>query len=465
MPAENPLFISPPLAERLKIKTGNAVRVVGAQTEASIILPAIVSDRVKGDTVYVSFHKSKAEIDEGRYINTVTSHVERCPYSSQTRVKAGAVRLERVENRTFAAKRIDTTIIDARQDLPVWQGQSTPLYITDVIQETHDVYTYRFQGDPLCRFCYWPGQFCSLILNINGEKVVRSYSISSTPTRPFILEITVKRVPGGLVSNWMADNLKQGDAVRVSGPKGKFSLTPGKIPRKLLFLGAGSGLTPLMSMTRWLCDLDADVDVKFFNSVRSPNDIIFGKEVELLTSRHRIFTPIIISTTRAAGPEWVGLTGRVNRHILDTAVPDIRERHIYLCGPNGFMEAVKSILSEMQFDQSNLHVESFEGVRTSVSNKTGLADDILAKAFAVEFARTGKVASTDGSKSLLEFIETQDVDIDYGCRSGSCGLCKVRVLKGDVAMSCEDGIEPEDKAKGYVLSCVATPKSDCTLDL
>ena len=465
MPAENPLFISPSLAERLKIKTGNAVRVLGAQTESSITLPAIVSDRVKGDTVYVSFHKNKAEIDEGRYLNTITSHVERCAYTSQTRVKASAVRLERVEKATFSSKRIDTTIIDPRQDLPVWQGQSTPLYITDIIQETHDVYTYRFQGDPLCRFCYWPGQFCSLIVNIDGKKVVRSYSISSAPTRPFLLEVTVKRAPGGLVSNWMADNLKPGDAVHVSGPKGKFSLAPGKIPRKLLFLGAGSGLTPLMSMTRWLCDLDADVDVKFFNSVRSPNDIIFRKEVELLTTRHRIFTPIIISTTRAAGAEWMGLTGRVNRHILDMAVSDIHERHIYLCGPNGFMEAVKLILSEMQFDQANLHVESFEGVRTSVSNKTSLADGIAAKAFAVEFARTGKVASTDGSTNLLEFIETQDVDIDYGCRSGSCGLCKVRVLKGDVAMSCDDGIEPEDKAIGYVLSCVATPKSDCTLDL
>jgi glycine betaine catabolism B len=220
-----------------------------------------------------------------------------------------------------------------------------------------------------------------------------------------------------------------------------------------------------MSMTRWLCDLDANVDVKFFNSVRSPNDIIFRKEVELLTSRHRIFTPIIISSTRTAGHEWTGLTGRICRQMLDMAVPDIHERHIYLCGPNGFMEAVKLLLSEIQFDQANLHVESFEGVRTSVSNKTSLADVIPAKAFAVEFARTGKVAFTNGSTSLLEFIETQDVDMDYGCRSGSCGLCKVRVLKGDVGMSCDDGLEPADKANRYVLSCVATPKSDCTLDL
>jgi glycine betaine catabolism B len=263
----------------------------------------------------------------------------------------------------------------------------------------------------------------------------------------------------------MADNLKSGDAVHVSGPKGKFSLVPGKIPRKLLFLGAGSGVTLLMSMTRWLCDVGADVDVKFFNSVRSPNDIIFRKELEFLTSRHRTFTPIIISSTRAVGQEWIGLTGRINRHMLDMVAPDIHERHIYMCGPKGFMDSAKSILSEMQFDQANLHLESFDGVRTSVSNTGGLADDTATKAFTVEFARAGKVAFADASMNLLEFIETQDVDIDYGCRSGSCGVCKVRVLKGDVAMSCEGGIEPADKSNGYVLSCVATPKSDCTLVL
>lgn len=461
MPAENPLYISPSLAERLKIKTGNAVRVFGGETEFSVTLPAIVSDRMKGDTVYVSFHKSKAEIGEGRYINTVTSHIERCAYTSQTRVKATAVRLERVETDNRAALRIDTTMIDPKLDLPVWQERLTPLYVTDVIQETHDVYTYRFQGDPLCRFCYWPGQFCSLILSIDGKRVVRSYSISSTPTRPYVLEISVKRVPGGLVSNWMADNLKPGDTVHVSGPKGKFSLVPGKIPHKLLFLGAGSGVTPLMSMTRWLCDVGADVDVKFFNSVRSPNDIIFRKELEFLTSRHQIFTPVIISSTRAAGQEWMGLAGRINLHMLDMVAPDLHERHIYMCGPKGFMDAAKSILAEMQFDQTNLHLESFEGVRTCV----GLAEPVQVKAFAVEFARTGKVALADGSTNLLEFIETQDVDVDYGCRSGSCGACKVRVLKGDVVMSREDGIEPADKAHGYVLSCVATAKSDCTLDL
>ena len=157
---------------------------------------------------------------------------------------------------------VDTTRVDPKVDLPIWTGRDTPLYVTEIIQDTHNVYTFRLQGDPLCRFVYYPGQFCTLVLNIDGKKVVRSYSISSSPTRPFSLEITIKRVPGGLVSNWLPDNLRVGDRLEISGPKGRFCLTPGQIPSKLLLLAAGSGITPLMSMTRWLCDLSAGVDIK-----------------------------------------------------------------------------------------------------------------------------------------------------------------------------------------------------------
>lgn len=463
MPEENPIYVSPSLAERLNIKTGHAVRIFSGDGKSSITLPAVVSDRVKGDMAFVSFHKNKAEIEEGRYLNTITSHKERCAYTSQTRVKATAVRLEPVAADLREAPRIDTTKFDPNEDLPVWQGQSTPLHVAEVIQETHDVFTYRLQGDPLCRFRYLPGQFCSVILSIDGKKVVRSYSISSTPTRPFILEITIKRVSGGLASNWMADNLSPGDVLHVSGPKGKFALAPGRIPRKLLFLGAGSGVTPLMAMARWLCDLGADVDVRFFNSVRSPNDIIFRKELELLTSRHRIFAPIIITSTRVAGQEWMGPTGRISRRILELAAPDICERHIYMCGPAGFMESARAILAEMQFDPTKLHVESFGGARAPAPSESETPGD--APQFAVEFARTGKVAFAGASTNLLEFIEAQDVNIDYGCRSGACGDCKVKVLKGDVAMSCEDGLEAAEKADKYVLSCVSTVKSDCVLDL
>ena len=269
---------------------------------------------------------------------------------------------------------MDTTLLDPKLDLPVWNGEDTALYVTDIIEETHDVYTFRFQGRPLCRFVYWPGQFCTLVLNIDGEKVLRSYTISSTPTRPFLLEITIKRVPGGLVSNWLPDNLKVGDRVAIRGPKGKFSLVPGKIHSKLLFMAAGSGVTPIMSMSRWLCDVSANVDIKFFNSVRATEDIIFWKEIELLTSRYRIFDPLMCTTTREVDPDWAGLTGRVNPEMLKSAVPDLHERHVYMCGPNGFMDAVKAMFSEMNFNMANFHMESFGWFADQRTRQDGCTD-------------------------------------------------------------------------------------------
>lgn len=488
MPDENPCHISPMLAGRLGLKEGDKVRITGRKTGAAIELPVVVTDRVKGESIYVSFHKSRAQMEEGRYINDVTSSEERCAYCSQTSVKANLVVLERVAARIEAPAvvppaparrgagiRLDTTIIDPRMDLPIWNGQDTPLYVNEVIAETHDVYTFRFQGDPLCRFVYWPGQYCSLVLNIDGKKVVRSYTISSTPTRPYVLEITVKRVPGGLVSNWLADNLKVGDRVEAAGPKGKFTLIPGKIPQKLLFLGAGSGITPVMSMARWLCDVAADVDIQFFNSVRSPDDIIFRKEFEYMAARYKMFSSVLLAETRGHIGEWSGLTGRISRPMLEMISSDLHDRHIYMCGPEGFMDAARAILGEAKFDLARLHTESFGGLRTSIAEKAApIAADgapaeeeanAAAGSLAIEFAGAGTTAMTDGKTSLLEVAEDNDIDIGYGCRVGHCGDCKIKLLSGNVVMTTEQGLAPDDKAAGYVLACVAKPRTNCAVDV
>jgi 2Fe-2S type ferredoxin len=500
MPDENPLHVSKMLAAKHGFRTGDAARVTNRMTGTSMVLPVVVTDRVKGESTYVSFHKSRAQIEKGSYINAVTEHLGRCAYSGQTSLKATQVLLERIgapqakapmpettrvirhvaELLPRSSLPVDTTLLDPKVDIPIWKGQASRLFVTDIFEETHDVYTYRFQGNPLVRFVYWPGQFATLVLNINGKKVVRSYTISSTPTRPYVLEITVKRVPGGLVSNWLADTLKVGDEIQIAGPKGKFSLIPGRIPQKLLFLSGGSGVTPMMSMTRWLCDISANVDVKFFTAIRSPNDFIFQKELEHLTAQYRMFEPIICATSRESDPSWTGLQGRITREIIEQIAPDLHERNIYMCGPGGFMEAVKGMLKELDFDLANLHIESFGGVRTGSANKpappppmihrvTPLASAAPAVAapvetFMVGFARSDVKIEGDAEMPLLDLAEENDIDLDYGCRSGSCGDCRVRLLDGTVDQMTDEGLDAEEIKAGYILTCVATPTSDCTLD-
>lgn len=461
MPEEHPLYVSPSLATRKGLETGDRAKVTG-KSGYSIELPVVVTNRVKGDSVYVSFHRSNAQHTRGLYINDVTDDQRRCRYSAQVELKTPAVTLEAVrpaKKKSNTNTKRDVTTLDTEKKIPVWTGKDTPLFITDIIRETSDVYTFRLQGDPICRFVYKPGQFCSVALNIDGKEVIRSYSISSTPTRPYTLELTVKRVPGGLVSNWMPDNLKVGDQLRLRGPSGKFCLTPGNIPPKLLLVGAGSGVTPLMSMARWLCDLSADVDIRFYYCVRSSADIIFSKELEMMTRRYRMFAPCVISTTRDRSGLHDGLVGRINRQMLELIAPDLRDRHIYMCGPEGFMSAVKDILSEVEFDLAQLHTESFTGIRTPSVTPAANGEET-----AVAFAKSGKVVKARAGATLLEVAEENGVDIDYGCRSGSCGDCKVRVIDGDVAQDVDDGLTNEELNKRYVLSCVARAKGKCVID-
>jgi ferredoxin-NADP reductase/anaerobic selenocysteine-containing dehydrogenase len=475
MPDENPLFISPGLAQKHGIKDGQRVLMKNPDNGQAMEFPAIVSDRVKGDVVYASFHKSKAQMERGAYINDLTSHEGRCAYTSQTNMKATRVTLEQVVTHVApsvtnggsvprAKTRLNTTLIDPKVDLPIWSGRDTPLYVTEIIQDTHNVYTFRLQGDPLCRFVYWPGQFCTLVLPIDGKRVVRSYSISSTPTRPYVLEITIKRVQGGLVSNWMPDNIKVGDRIEISGPKGKFCLVPGKIPEKILFLGAGSGVTPLMSMARWLCDVSADVDMKFFNSIQTPSDIVFHRELEMLAARYRSFDPVLITTSRGTGHGWTGLRGRINRHMLDLVAPDLHERQVYMCGPEGFMTAARVLLTDMAFNLANLHAESFATARSANDEAARAEAPAPGDAVTIEFARTGKRVAASKQLPLLETAEANGVELEYGCRTGNCGECKVRVLSGEFHANVDDGITAEERAAGYVLSCVASPRGDCVVD-
>ena len=136
-----------------------------------------------------------------------------------------------------------------------------------------------------------------------------------------------------------------------------------------------------------------------------------------------------------------------------------------MCGPEGFMDAVKDILRELKFDLGQLHSESFGGTRTTqVEPPAAVPGDAPEATMTVQFAKAGKTVPTDGRTPILDMAEEADIDIDYGCRSGSCGDCKVKLLSGKVDAETDDGLTEEEIAEGYFLSCVASPKGDCIVD-
>jgi glycine betaine catabolism B len=207
----------------------------------------------------------------------------------------------------------------------------------------------------------------SLLININGKSVQHCYSISSTPSRPHTLEITVKRFPSpkndpsnlsSLVSNWLHNNLQVSDQIEISAPVGKFTNFAHPSP-KLLLISAGSGIAPMMSMSRWICDTASNVDLVFLHSARSPEEIIFRQELEMMTSRYPNFKLAVTVTRPKVGQPWYGYTGRINEMILPAIAPDYQDRTVYVCGSNSFMEATKKLLQKLSFPMENFYQESY----------------------------------------------------------------------------------------------------------
>lgn len=375
--------------------------------------------------------------------------------------------------------------------LPHWKKGKITLKCIDVIDETHDVKTFRFTGEPSVIFNYKPGAFVTLGLYIDGKKVSRSYTISSSPSRPDILEITIKRVEGGLVSNYMADNVKTGDLIEARGPSGKFTCfdLPGE---KLLFLSAGSGVTPMMSMTRWLLDTGSECDIVFFQSARSDEDIIYSDELNYYAATKPNFRLVTSLTRQPDNRPWNGLKGRITLEMLTSEIAfDFCQRKVFSCGPDAFMENVFEILNASEFDMSNYLEERFNGssrkkkeakpklvesaaasvpVVTSISNGlttapattvTNIASISVDLLPAVHFAKSGlEVFGGDMSLTILDLAEELDIDIPNSCRVGSCGSCKVLLKEGITATNDEeaDGLSAEEIDEGYILTCITCPK-------
>ena len=240
----------------------------------------------------------------------------------------------------------------------IWRQGKLPLRCVHVVQETHNVKTFHFVAEPAKVFSYRPGQFLTLDLPIEGKVLRRSYSISASPSRPHSLSLTVKRVETGVASNWLHDNLQVGARVFADGPNGKFTCM-GEEGGPYLFISGGSGITPVMAMTRWLHDTAPDTDACFLHYAQSPKDFIFERELRLMESHRSTFRCVFVCTSD--DKEWEGPKGRISVESLQSLVPDFKTRRVYLCGPVPFMATAREILEKSGFDMSRFQQESFGG--------------------------------------------------------------------------------------------------------
>jgi len=354
----------------------------------------------------------------------------------------------------------------------VWANGRHLVRCVRVISETWDVKTFCFNAEQPVMFFFKPGQFVTLELEIDGEQVMRSYTISSSPSVPYSFSITVKRVPGGRVSNWLHDNLKENDELAVHGPVGNFNCIDHPAERVLLLSG-GVGVTPVMSMARWFFDTNADVDMAFIHSARTPSDIIFQRELEHMCSRVSNFNLSVICERIEIGQAWNGYRGYLDRAKLEMVVPDFMSRRIFCCGPTPYMSAIRAILMDSGFDMNFYHEESF-GATPKAATQDALEQAEIAireaeevrdsDLFTVEFTQSGMSVQVAPGETVHAAANRLGLNIPKACGVGICGTCKVRKTAGEVEIQHNGGITEEDLAEGFILSCCSTPRSDVTID-
>jgi ferredoxin-NADP reductase len=346
-----------------------------------------------------------------------------------------------------------------RRSLQVVQPNSNTFSLELIHSEvqTCDAKTLCFRVQEGKQLMAKPGQFLTFHLNIDGNRVVRCYSICSSPFKKDYVEITPKRTKDGYASAFLNERATPGLVITASGPSGQFYFDE-KVHRAIVLIAAGSGITPMMAMVRYIEARALPVPVTLVYCVRTSQDIIFNRELTRLCRALPQLRLIITLSAPEAG--WAGSKGRLNREFLLERIADFRTPTFFLCGPEHFMRNISELLKEQGVSADRIKQESFAAVRSlAVPERSAETSGAF-----VEFLRSGFQSKLIPGVSLLEFAETVGVSIPNGCRQGQCGTCATRLLQGRVSMEVQDGLSGEQKRDGFILPCVSTVHDSITID-
>jgi ferredoxin-NADP reductase len=344
-----------------------------------------------------------------------------------------------------------------------WDSEiDTDLVCLDVHQETHDVKTFTFASREGKQFTFSAGQYFAFETAIGGEDETRCYSISSSPFRRNAISVTVKRVPGGKVSNWLHDTMAPGTQIKAAGPLGQFVL-PSENRRKYLFLSGGSGITPVMSMAREMADTTTPVNVVFLHAGRTPLDLVFRADLSNIATRLKGFRLFFLPEELSGEGSWPGLSGRISKELLRVAVPDLAERVVMCCGPAPFMTAARKLVTELGVPVQNYIEESFDAavVEDAPAPLHGAAAH---KVFKVEFAKQKRTIDVSSEQTILSMAKKSGLRIPSSCSNGLCGTCKSKLLSGTVDMRHNGGIRQREVDMGLFLPCCSKPLSDLVVE-
>jgi ferredoxin-NADP reductase len=320
------------------------------------------------------------------------------------------------------------------------------LAVVDVVDETADARSFVLEIPPALEetFRYTAGQFCTFRARIGGESVVRCYSMSSSPDAGDRFTVTVKRVPGGRMSNWMNDELAAGDAIEVMRPAGRFVLRAAEVP--IVAFAGGSGITPVFSIIKTsLATTTREIALVCAN--RGAGSVIFGGELERL---------------RAASGGRLSVHHHLDseRGFLDAAgcaalVGNRTDADCYVCGPAPYMEAVEAGLASRGIARSQVFIERFE-LSGDVPTLTEISHT---ESVVIRLDRRKHTIPYEPGDTILDAARRAGLSPPFSCAMGNCATCMAHLDEGRVTMRVNNALSADEVEAGWVLTCQAIPLS------
>ena len=331
--------------------------------------------------------------------------------------------------------------------------------ITEKRQETPSAFSLFLRPDQPITFK--PGQFITLILDIDGNKVKRSYSLSSQPGED--LRLTIKRVKGGLVSNYLADQLATGDSLEIEGPEGIFTMTDQDdtdAPR--VFIGGGSGITPLYSMLRSSLKASKAPHHLFYGNTGA-EEVIFKDDLGQLEAEflhltvHHFYSRVGLMKRFFKKGDFK--TGRINIDKIEDGMMEVPEwstaSYFYICGPQKMNDQMKFSLIQRGVPEDRIRVEFYtSGVDTSAVDGPGQVQ------MEIHLNNEQIDLEVGETKTILNALMDAGYDPPHSCTSGACCTCIAMLEEGEVKMDRTDALSKSEIKKGFILTCQAIPLTE-----
>jgi ring-1,2-phenylacetyl-CoA epoxidase subunit PaaE len=339
------------------------------------------------------------------------------------------------------------------------------LRIAEIVAETDEANSIRFEVPKGLEdvFRFKAGQHLSVRAEINGEEIRRNYSLCVAPSEDK-LKVTVKRIAGGVFSNWVGDNLKAGDTLDVMTPHGSFTVDfdPAAKRRYVAFAG-GSGITPVMSLIKTALGTEPDSSFTLLYGNRDANSIIFLEALAALKDSYLGRFELYHFLSDEEGDVDL-FNGMLDRETCDEAIEHLVDDVTavdawFICGPGPMMDAAEAALTDRGVAKDRIHIERFLAGRPSAALAAQMAQ-LQEKAAGLTLSvtldgRTRKVEFTEAN--ILDSAREAGLPAPFACKAGVCATCRAKVTKGKVEMAARYGLTDDEIAAGYILTCQSVP--------